>query len=141
MLPFTWFLIKIKLFSERLDLSKSAKYLGIKIDENLNQKDHFMLRQLSLTQQILCYIKLGNTLIFHLQATAIFETYLNYANLLWGQKLYFIIRSITLQWKAWRITNNQLRIVITVHCLRKAIYSTAWGKKFNWQWNTRNWTN
>ena len=32
--------IKIKLSRKRLYLSKSVKYLGIKIDENLNWKQH-----------------------------------------------------------------------------------------------------
>ena len=55
--------IKIKLSSKRLYPSKSVKYLGIKIDENLNWKQHIHDIAIKLHSQCLIYIQLEILLI------------------------------------------------------------------------------
>ena len=74
---------------KRLYPSKSVKYLGIKIDENLNWKQHI--------HDII-------TIYF-----SIFDTHINYANLTCGQNLHAVSRIVILQKKALRIMNFQSR--------------------------------
>ena len=102
--------IKIKLSRKRLYPSKSVKYLGLKIDENLNWKvqTHDIATKLNRANALL--YKIRNYVSFNtLKAIyfAIFDSYINYANLIWGQNPNSKLRVTTLQQKALRIINNQ----------------------------------
>ena len=102
--------IKIKLSRKRLQPSKSVKYLGFKIDENLNWKDktHDLATKLNRANALL--YKIRNYVSFNTLKTiyfAIFNSHINYANLIQGQNPNFKLRVITLQKKALRIINSQ----------------------------------
>ena len=80
-------LIKIKLSRKRLYPSKSVKYLGVKIDENVNWKDqpYDIVTKLNRANALLC--KIRNYVCFNtLKAIyfVIFDSHINYANLIWG---------------------------------------------------------
>ena len=75
----------------------------------------------------------ANTLLFQIQNYvnfntlksidfAIFDSYINYANLTWGQNLNSTFRIVTLQKKVIRIINNQPRIIAQVYYLKKSIF-------------------
>ena len=104
--------IKIKLNLKRLYPSKSVKYLGIKIDENLNWKQHIhditikLHRPNSLLFIIRNYV---NKYILRTTYFAIFDFHINYANLIWGQNLHAVSPIVILQKKALRIMNFQSR--------------------------------
>ena len=100
------FPIKTKLSRKRLYPSKSVKYLGVKIDENLNWKDQ--------TYDIVTKLNRGNALLYKIRNYfsfntlkaiyfATFDSHINYANLIWGQNPNSKLRIITLQKKALRI--------------------------------------
>ena len=77
--------IKIKLSRKRLYPSKSVKYLGFKIDENLNWKDktHDLATKLNRANALL--YKIRNYVSFNTLKTiyfAIFNSHINYANLI-----------------------------------------------------------
>ena len=102
--------IKIKVSRKRLYPSKSVKYLGLEIDENLNWKiqTHDIATKLNRANTLLC--KIRNYVSFNtLKAIyfAIFDSHINYANLIWGQNSNFKLRVTTLQKKALRIINSQ----------------------------------
>ena len=102
--------IKIKLSRKRLYPSKSVKYLGLKIDENLDWKvqTHDIATKLNRANALL--YKIRNYVSFNtLKAIyfAIFDSHINYANLIWGQNPNSKLRVTTLQKKALRIINNQ----------------------------------
>ena len=83
--------IKIKLNRKRLYPSKSIKYLGIKIDENLNwkQRIHDIAIKLNRANALLFTIrKYVNKHILRTIYFAIFDSHINFANLLWGQNLH-----------------------------------------------------
>ena len=88
------------------------KYLGVKIDENLNWKDQTydivakLNRANALLYKIRNYVSFNTLKVIYF---AIFDSYINYANLIWGQNLNSKLRIITLQKKALRIINNQPR--------------------------------
>ena len=99
--------IKIKLSRKRLYPSKSVKYLGIKTDENLNWKQHIhdIARKLNRANALLYTIR---KFVKHLLRTiyfAIFDTHINYANLIWGQNLNAVSRIVILQKKVLGIMN------------------------------------
>ena len=78
--------IKIKLNRKRLYPSKSVKYLGIKIDENLNWKQliHDIAIKLNRANALLNTIRnFVNRYILTTIYFAIFDTHLNYANLIY----------------------------------------------------------
>ena len=86
------------------------KYLGLKIDENLNWKvqTHYTATKLSRTNALL--YKLRNYVSFNtLKAIyfAIFDSHINYADLIWGQNPNSKLRVNTLWKKTVRIVNNQ----------------------------------
>ena len=89
--------IKIKLNRKRLYPSKSAKYLGFKIDENLSWKQHIndiaikLNRANSLLYTIRNYV---NKLILRTIYFSIFDSYINYANLIWRQNLHAVSRIV-----------------------------------------------
>ena len=104
--------IKIKLNCKRLYPSKSVKYLGIKIDENLNWKQHIhdIAIKLNRANALLSIIRnYVNKLTLRTIYFAIFDSHINYANLIWGQNLHSLSRIIILQKKALRIMNFQSR--------------------------------
>ena len=81
--------IKIKLNCKRLCPSKTVKYLGIKINENFNWKQdiHDIAIKLNRANALLSII--GNYVNKYTLRTiyfAIFNSHINYANLIWGQK-------------------------------------------------------
>ena len=76
---------KIKFSRKRLYPSKSVKYLGFKIDENLNWKDktHDLATKLNRANALL--YKIRNYVSFNTLKTiyfAIFNSHINYANLI-----------------------------------------------------------
>ena len=102
--------IKIKLSPKRLYLSKSVKYLGIKIDENLNWKQHIhdIAIKLNRANALLSIIRnYVNKLTLRTIYFAIFDSHINYANLIWGQNLHALSIIMILQKKALRIMNFQ----------------------------------
>ena len=77
--------IRIRLCRKRFYPSKSVKYLGVKIDENLNWKDHTydIVTRLNRTNALL--YKIRNYISFNtLKAiySAIFYSHINYENLI-----------------------------------------------------------
>ena len=102
----------MKLSSKRLYPSKSVKYLGIKIDENLNWKQHIHDTAIKLNRAYALLYTIRNFVYKHILRTiyfAIFDTHINYANLIWGQNLNAVGRILILQKKALRIMNFQSR--------------------------------
>ena len=53
---------------------------------------------------------------------AIFDTHINYANLIWGQNLNAMDRIVILQKKALRIMNFNLETLIQVHYSNPTIF-------------------
>ena len=103
--------IQIKLSRKRLYLSQSVKYRGIKIDEKLNWKQHIhdIAIKLNRANALFTIRNFVNGLILRTIHFAIFDTHLNYANLIWGQDLNTVSRIVILQKKASRIMNFQYR--------------------------------
>ena len=104
--------VKIKLICKRLYPSKSVKYLGIKIDENLNWKQHIHNIAIKLNRANALLNTIRNFVNKQTLRTiyfAIFDTHLNFVNLIWGQILNAVSRIVILQKKALRIMNFQSR--------------------------------
>ena len=98
--------IKIKLNRKRICPSQCVRYLDIKIDQNLNWKDH--------TNDIAVKLNRANGLLFKIRNFvnitilkaiyfAIFDSYINYANMVWAQNSNAMTRILTLQKKSMRI--------------------------------------
>ena len=104
--------IKLKLNRQRLHSSNNVKYLGIKIDENLNWKHHInevstkLIRANAILFKIRNYV---NPKILRSIYFAIFESHLNYSSIVWAQNPGSIKRLIILQKKALRIINFKPR--------------------------------
>ena len=97
---------------KRLYPSKSVKYLGIKIDENLNWKQHIHDITIKLNRANALLFTIRNYVNKHILRTiyfAIFDSHINYANLICGQNLYAVNRIVILLKKALRIMNFQSR--------------------------------
>ena len=104
--------IKIKLSRKRLYPSKSVKYLGIKIDENLNWKQHIHDIAIKLNRANSLLYTIGNYVNKHILRNiyfSIFDSHINYANLISGQNLHAVSRIVLLQKKALRIMSFQSR--------------------------------
>ena len=104
--------IKIKLNRKTLYPSKSVKYLGITIDENLNWKQHIHDIAIKLNRANALLFTIRNYVNKHILRTvyfAIFDSHINYANLIRGQNLHAVNRIVILQKKALRIMNFQPR--------------------------------
>ena len=104
--------IRIKHSRKRLYSSNSIKYLGVKIDENLNWKDHIHAIATEMNRANALSFKSRNYVNFNTLKSiyfAVFDSHKNYANLIWGQSLNCTFRIVTLQEKAIRIINNQSR--------------------------------
>ena len=104
--------LKIKLCGKRLYPSESVKYLGVKIDTNLNWEHHVNDLSIKLNR--------ANTLLFKMRKYvslkilrsiyfAIFDSYLSYCCLVWAQNSSTIQLIVILQKKAVRIINFQPR--------------------------------
>ena len=95
--------IKIKLSCKRLGPSKSVKYLGIKTNENLNWKQHIHDLAIKLNRANALLYTIRNFVNKHILRTiyfTIFDTHINYANLIWGQNLNAVSRIVLLQKRA-----------------------------------------
>ena len=102
--------IKIKLTRNRLYPFKSVKHLSVKIDENLNWKDqtYDIVTKLNRANAVLYKIRHYVSFI-SLKAIyfAIFDSHINYANLIWGQNPNSKLQISNLQKNVLRIINNQ----------------------------------
>ena len=104
--------IKLKLNRQRLHSSNNVKYLGVKIDENLNCKHHVndistkLIRANTILFKIRNYVssKIPKSIYF-----AIFESHLNYSSPVWTQHSGSIKCLIILQKKTISITNIKPR--------------------------------
>ena len=104
--------IRINFSRKRLYPSNSIKHLGVKIDENLNWKDYIHDIATKLNRANTLLLKIRNYVNFNTLKSiyfAIFDSHINYANLIWGQNLNSAFRIVTLQKKAIRIINNHPR--------------------------------
>ena len=102
--------IRIKLSGKRLYPSNSIRYFGVKIDESLNWKDHIHDIATRLNRANALLLKIRNYVNFNTLKSiyfAIFDSHINYANLIWGQNINSGFRIVTLQKKAIIIINNQ----------------------------------
>ena len=103
--------LKIKLCGKRLYPTESVKYLGVKIDANLNWEHYVndlsikLNRANSLLFKMRKYVSLKIRSIYF----AIFDSYLSYCCLVWAQSSSTIQRIVILQKKAVRIINFQPR--------------------------------
>ena len=82
--------------------SQSAKYLGIKIDQNLNWKDYIydIAAKLNIANALLFkIIKFVNITILKTIDFAVFDSHINCANLVWAQNSNAMNRILTLQEK------------------------------------------
>ena len=102
---FISFNLKVKLGKKRIFPSDSVKYLGVKIDKQLNWKTH--------VNDIAIKLIRANAMLFKIRDNvnastlksiyyAIFESHINYACTVWGQNNYTINRLFILQKKALR---------------------------------------
>ena len=101
--------IKIKLNRNWLYPSQSVRYLGIKIDQNLNWKDHFkdIVIKLNRTNALLFKIRnLVNITILKTIYFSLFDFHFNYANLVWAQNSNAMSRIVTLQKKTTLQSRN-----------------------------------
>ena len=104
--------IKIKLNRKRLYPSQSVRYRGIKIDQNLNWEDHINDIAVKLNRANALLFKIRNFVNVTILKTiyfAIFDSHINYANLVWAQNSNAMSRILTLQKKALRIITFQSR--------------------------------
>ena len=104
--------IKLKLNRQRPESSNNVKYLGIKINENLNWKHHInevstkLIRANAILFKIRNYV---NPKILRSIFLAIFESHLIYSSIFWVQSPGSIKCLIILQKKALRIINFKPR--------------------------------
>ena len=112
----TDFDLNIKLAGKKLYPSSSVKYLGIKIDENLNWKDqqNSIAIKLNKGNAILSKLKkYVNNVVLRSIYFSIFESHLNYASIVWGQNVDSSNRLFLLQKKAIRTLSFADRLAHT----------------------------
>ena len=105
--------LNIKLARKSLYPTSSVKYLGIKIDSNLNWKDHQNSIAIKLNKANAILSKLKNFVnpnILRSIYFAIFESHLNYSSIVWGQNVDSSNRLFLLQKKAIRTINFSHRL-------------------------------
>ena len=93
--------IRIKLSRKRL-YPNSIKYIGVKIDRNLNWKDYIHDIATKLNRANALLFKIMNYVNFNTLKSiyfAIFDSHINYVNLIWWQNLNLAFRIVTLQKK------------------------------------------
>ena len=104
--------MKIKLHGKRLYPTKSAKYLGVKIDTNLNWEYHVNTLSIKLNRANAILFKMRKYVCLKILRSiyfAIFDSYLSYCCLVWAQNCSTIRRIIILQQKTVRIVNFEPR--------------------------------
>ena len=82
--------LKIKLNGKKLYPTSSVKYLGVKIDSNLNWKEHMNSIAVKLNRANAVLSKLKVYVSFSILKSiyySIFESNLNYGNIVWAQKV------------------------------------------------------
>ena len=92
--------IRIKLNRKRLYPSQSVRYLGIKIVQNMDSKDHINDIAVKLNRANTLLFKIRNFVNITILKTiyfAIFDSHINYANLVWAQNSNAMSRILTLQ--------------------------------------------
>ena len=80
--------VKIKLSRKRLYPTDYVKYLGIRIDENLNWKHHVSDIAIKLNRTDALLLKIRNFVNVSTLKTiyyVIFDSHINYANVIWAQ--------------------------------------------------------
>ena len=100
--------LKLVLNGKKLYPSSSVKYLGIRIDSNLNWKDHSNLIAIKLNKANSILSKLRyyvNSQTLKSIYYSLFESYFNYAMIVWAQNINSSNRLFLLQKKAIRIIN------------------------------------
>ena len=108
--------IKIKLNGKKIYPTTSVRYLGVKIDSNLNWKEHWNHVSIKLNRANAILSKLRhyvNTQTLHSVYHSFFESHFNDVNIVWGQSIDATHRLFLLQKKAIRIINFQHRIAHT----------------------------
>ena len=84
----------------------------MEIDENLNWEQHIHDIAIKLNRANALLFTIRNYVNKHILRTiyfAIFDSHINYTNLIWGQNLHAVNRIVILQKKALRIMNFQSR--------------------------------
>ena len=95
--------LKIKLCGKRLYPSESVKYLGVKIDTNLNWEHHVNDLSIKLNRANALLFKMRKFVSLKILRSiyfAIFDSYLSYCCLVWAQNSSTIQRIVILQKKA-----------------------------------------
>ena len=103
---------KIKLNRKRPYPTDSVKYLGIRIEKNLNWKHHVSDIAIKLNRANALLFKIKNFININTLKTiyyAIFDSHINYANVIWAQNFNAVNRVSILQKKALRTISFQPR--------------------------------
>ena len=104
--------VNIKLNRERLYPSDSVKYLGIRTDKSLNWKHHFSDFVITLNVANALLFKIRNFVNVNRLKTiycAIFDSHINYANVIWAQNFNAVDRVSILYKKTLRTISFQTR--------------------------------
>ena len=102
--------IKIKLSCKKLYPSKLVNYLGIKSNKNLDWKQHIYDIAIKLNRANTLLFTITNFVNKHILGTiyfAVFDTHINYVDVIWGQDLDALSRVIIIQKKALKSMNFQ----------------------------------
>ena len=94
--------MKVKLNRIKLYPTPSVKYLGVKIDENLNWRNHIFNLAAKLKKKKKMLFKISNYVnqkILRSIYFGILDSHLNYANLIWAQNYNAMVRIVMLQQK------------------------------------------
>ena len=92
--------LKLNFNRKRLYPSQSVRYLGIKIVQNMDSKDHINDIAVKLNRANTLLFKIRNFVNITILKTiyfAIFDSHINYANLVWAQNSNAMSRIQTLQ--------------------------------------------
>ena len=104
--------VKIKLNRERLYPGDSVKYLRIRIDKSLSWKHRFSDFVINLNTANALLFKIRNFVNVNTFKTiyyAIFDSHINYTNMIWAQNFNAVKRVSILQKKALRTISFQAR--------------------------------
>ena len=117
--------LKFKLNGKRLYPTNSVKYLGIKIDDKLNWKEHINDIAIKLNRANAMLYKIRDFVNHNCLRSiyyAIFDSHLNYSTIVWGQNKSAINRLVILQKKALRNINLKKEGPIQIHFSIKLKY-------------------
>ena len=104
--------LKLKLNGKRLCPTKSVQHPGIKIDESLTWNEHINDIAIKLNRANALLYKVRefvNTRVLKLIYHAVFDCYLNYANIVWGRNKNSLNNLFLLQKKALRIISFECK--------------------------------